>query len=688
MASASSWSSTPDEDADEQVLHRLATSGSGKTAFEFMDGALRFSSRFDGGNMANVQETETGAFHIQLAEDAASSGVSTGYSTWFYFEIERDARNNNNSKKTQEIRLVLTNMNPQRGLYKNGYTVIYCPAEVEELPSSDNTFQNEKLWNRLPTPLEFEKYTVSAGQTSQQQNIETGVKASERHADDESEDLHVAGVSSSKLLTKTRGRKLEIKMKVSWTYRFKFARERVRFAFCYPYTYTRVQRELAEMDRRFIRPKELQRNNSNVTPETEGGDIYYHRELLTRSLEGLRVDLITISSLDGITSSRMPSHRKFQALSSSEESAFCFDPKQKKMVIISARVHPGESPANFMLDGMLQLLLHSTGESAIALRRQFVFKIIPMLNPDGVCSGCYRTDSRGVNLNRVYEDPQPHLAPTVFALKEFILELITDYGGVDSTTAQKNMVYLDLHAHSNRRGCFVYGNNHLQDASLGTSIKAMEADIARQVQTQLYARLVSLHTPFFDYMACSFDKDNMSRNDLRDNNNAPTSRQGSSRVALYRATGLTYVYTIECNYNEGRRTLRSSSLAPASSLPTHPVPTSSGVPKHRSSSKSSSKHHQLEKQLLPRQAVPKSGTRLYLKFSPAEWKDVGVGALVALLDLFELPGAGDKLGQSPFRSRDGLEKNILAEVRAAMSDEDGKQRKQSSRQIGKSKAML
>lgn len=108
-------------------------------------------------------------------------------------------------------------------------------------------------------------------------------------------------------------------------------------------------------------------------------------ELLTRSLEGLRVDLITISSMDGITSNRGPLNRSSGSSQCNQsESAFQFDPKQKKMVVISARVHSGETPANFMLDGMFQLLLHPTDESAIALRRHFVFKIIPMLNPDGV----------------------------------------------------------------------------------------------------------------------------------------------------------------------------------------------------------------------------------------------------------------------------------------------------------------
>ena len=32
------------------------------------------------------------------------------------------------------------------------------------------------------------------------------------------------------------------------------------------------------------------------------------------------------------------------------------------------------------------------------------------------------------------------------------------------------------------------------------------------------------------------------------------SKEGAGRVALYRATGLTHFYTLECNYNEGTRT--------------------------------------------------------------------------------------------------------------------------------------
>jgi cytosolic carboxypeptidase protein 2/3 len=61
----------------------------------------------------------------------------------------------------------------------------------------------------------------------------------------------------------------------------------------------------------------------------------------------------------------------------------------RKAVVITSRVHPGESNSSYIMQGILDFLV-SDDEGARYLRNNFVFKIVPMLNPDGVIVGNYR----------------------------------------------------------------------------------------------------------------------------------------------------------------------------------------------------------------------------------------------------------------------------------------------------------
>jgi murein tripeptide amidase MpaA len=60
----------------------------------------------------------------------------------------------------------------------------------------------------------------------------------------------------------------------------------------------------------------------------------------------------------------------------------------KKTIFLSARVHPGETPSSFVLNGILDTLISGKKHSK-QLLKQFVFKIIPLINPDGVARGYY-----------------------------------------------------------------------------------------------------------------------------------------------------------------------------------------------------------------------------------------------------------------------------------------------------------
>lgn len=90
--------------------------------------------------------------------------------------------------------------------------------------------------------------------------------------------------------------------------------------------------------------------------------------------------------------------------------------KEKKVMVISARVHPGETNGSYMMQGLIKFLLSEDPE-AQELRKRVVFKIIPMCNPDGVIIGNYRTSLSGNDLNRQYLRPHPRLHPGVTHIK-------------------------------------------------------------------------------------------------------------------------------------------------------------------------------------------------------------------------------------------------------------------------------
>jgi len=74
------------------------------------------------------------------------------------------------------------------------------------------------------------------------------------------------------------------------------------------------------------------------------------------------------------------------------------------VVFFSARVHPGEVPSSFVMRGLIKFLLNKLtflhnhinlirkDKRAQILRDHFVFKLVPMINPDGVYHGYYRMD--------------------------------------------------------------------------------------------------------------------------------------------------------------------------------------------------------------------------------------------------------------------------------------------------------
>ena len=288
--------------------------------------------------------------------------------------------------------------------------------------------------------------------------------------------------------------------KISFSH--KFTSEKVTFfAFCIPFSCTDNERLMTTVE-------------SHVRTRD---DLYFCRETLGYSKRGRKIDVLTISSKDGMLEE--PEAPLSYPCVGQKDGARAFD-KSKKVFVVSSRVHPGETPATHVFNGILAFLLQKDDERAVKLREKFVFKLIPIVNPDGVSFGHYRSDASGQNLNRFYDDPKADLHPEVFAVKALIMYYFQK-GDLE--------VCIDLHAHANRMGSFAYGNH------LSTE---------RQMETILYSKLVAMNCPYFDFRSCSFSERNMSSKDKNGE-----SKAGSNRVALYRSTNLVHIYTIETNYS-------------------------------------------------------------------------------------------------------------------------------------------
>ncbi|MFY8275161.1 M14 family metallopeptidase [Pseudoalteromonas sp. SSDWG2] len=104
----------------------------------------------------------------------------------------------------------------------------------------------------------------------------------------------------------------------------------------------------------------------------------------------------------------------------------------KKTIWITARQHPGETMAEWFVEGLLHKLLDDEDPHAAALLSKAVFYIVPNMNPDGSVRGHLRTNAAGINLNREWATPSMQKSPEVFLVLNKMRET-----GLD--------MYLDIH---------------------------------------------------------------------------------------------------------------------------------------------------------------------------------------------------------------------------------------------------
>ena len=101
-------------------------------------------------------------------------------------------------------------------------------------------------------------------------------------------------------------------------------------------------------------------------------------------------------------------------------------PLSAKKVWVIARQHPGETMAEWFVEGMIVALLDNANPVARRLLEHAVFYIVPNMNPDGAVRGNLRTNAAGANLNREWMVPSMETSPEVFLVKNKIHEIGCD----------------------------------------------------------------------------------------------------------------------------------------------------------------------------------------------------------------------------------------------------------------------
>lgn len=80
---------------------------------------------------------------------------------------------------------------------------------------------------------------------------------------------------------------------------------------------------------------------------------------------------------------------------------------------IIARQHPGESMAEWLMEGLLARVLDDSDPVARALREAWTLYAVPNMNPDGAARGHLRNNAAGANLNREWAEPSLERSPEV-----------------------------------------------------------------------------------------------------------------------------------------------------------------------------------------------------------------------------------------------------------------------------------
>uniref|UniRef100_A0A8D3BZV1 Cytosolic carboxypeptidase 1 n=1 Tax=Scophthalmus maximus TaxID=52904 RepID=A0A8D3BZV1_SCOMX len=272
------------------------------------------------------------------------------------------------------------------------------------------------------------------------------------------------------------------------------------FAYHYPYTYSTLKMHLSKLE-------------ALKTPQ-----IYIRQDVLCETLGGNSCPLLTITA--------MPE-------SNSNDHICQF--RNRPLIFLTARVHPGETNASWVMKGTLEFLM-GTSPLAANLREAYIFKIVPMLNPDGVVNGNHRCSLSGEDLNRQWQNPNPELHPTIYHTKSLLQYL--------AHIQRAPLVFCDYHGHSRKKNVFMYGCS-VKETVWQSNISATSSDLQEDLGYRALPKILSQIAPAFSMASCSFVVER--------------SKESAARVVVWREIGVQRSYTMEsslCGCDQGKYKVR------------------------------------------------------------------------------------------------------------------------------------
>ncbi|KRX10068.1 P-loop containing nucleoside triphosphate hydrolase [Pseudocohnilembus persalinus] len=407
---------------------------------------------------------------------------------------------------------------PQKGWYRGGDSIYYYKSNVDH-----SFYQQHKK--------------IKSDENNKVQNTDNQLQSEvqeQRQKQDQNQDQKTIEIDNTKQKNSQKNKQNQtnqlnnltpIYQTLQFNYTFSKPGQQVTFAYCYPYTYSELisdiytyeqnlfkhQKQFYQVDEDTFKKKNIFNNSIKKLTQNqeekqqkkilickyETESIYYKKHILGYTRLGFPLQMLTITG--------PKSYKNFY---------YQTEHKQKKVIFIIARQHPSETTGSFVCSGILDFLLKEENQQARALRAAYVFKIVPMVNIDGVIVGQSRTSPGGFDLNRKWLDPNPALQPEIFVVKQ----------EMKKTQEKREInIFTDLHGHSSKKHSFFYGCDRI-----------IQFGQHQWTQVRLLPKILSKKTNFFQYQECKFK--------------LSADKLSTARVVAFLELKINYSFTFETSF--------------------------------------------------------------------------------------------------------------------------------------------